>query len=1049
MRPLTLEMTAFGSYAAHTVVPFDQLSGLYLITGDTGAGKTTIFDAIMFALFGVPSGEDRTTDMLHSDHVSKEQDTEVTLRFTQGGKEYTVKRTIHFAKKRGGLGFGDGKIDALLQEPDRDPTEGARNVTLRCEALLGLNAEQFRKIIMLAQGEFRAFLKADSTGKNEILGKLFDNSDYVYYQNLLAGARDALRRRREEHTRVLHTALETELQLPQDLPPEQAEGFLPGHPALAENFRSLIAREEAALTAQTAARDRIRERMDAENVRRGAAEAVNAQLDELETLKAKQADLEAGTPEMERRRELWQRAERAQHRALPAMERLREADREQRAAKEKILALTDEAAEADAALKQAAATVSADESDKAEQKQLDARVHQLSEQMPQYQTLSQRQQAHLAAQRAAEAAETKLAALQDGIVQKETAIRALKERLEALAQADVQAEKAGRALELANEQAEKLRALRGDADRAEADRKTLETLRAEQIRLRDLALEAKDRHSDLYERFLRGQAGLLADGLRSDLKAKEETVCPVCGGTVCRTHLPRLARAAEDTPDQAAVDRALRAFQTAEQTRANQQTELEKQADRLARAEDALRQQAEALDVRLEADALYIASLSAQDQITRCRQALSDAQAALKERETRKAELASQERSLAEQQAEAEQQARTRQDCSEQAAALASAVFTMRQQLSFETEDAARAECAALTQQSLALGRRIGEHQAALDLAQARRAELAGSLSEQQALLEIRTKRRDEAALAMRDALSVTGFPDEEAVRGALAVTRGEEAEFWLNAEQRALTEFDTEKRHTAERIDTLAAQTAGKVRTDLTALEAEMDELAQQLAAVEDTLTVRSRLLDNHRAVQSKVSAARAALSGTDSAWRRLDRLASLAQGETSEEGKISFDRFVMGAIFREVLEMANRRMAQMSGGRYELVHRAGADRRNARAGLEIDVLDNSTGQRRSSGSLSGGEAFFTSLSLALGLSDVVQNHAGGKQMEALFIDEGFGTLSDDVLEKALEVLSGLTQGNRLVGIISHVDKLDESIPRKIRVKGGLKGSSLTIETA
>ena len=153
------------------------------------------------------------------------------------------------------------------------------------------------------------------------------------------------------------------------------------------------------------------------------------------------------------------------------------------------------------------------------------------------------------------------------------------------------------------------------------------------------------------------------------------------------------------------------------------------------------------------------------------------------------------------------------------------------------------------------------------------------------------------------------------------------------------------------------------------------------------------------------------------------------------------------MGAVFREILEMANRRLELMSGGRYELVHKVGTERRNAKAGLEIEVLDNSTGVLRPSGSLSGGEAFFTSLALALGLSDVVQNHAGGKQMEALFIDEGFGTLSDDVLDKALDVLNGLTEGNRLVGVISHVDRLGESIPQKIRVRSGEKGSTLSLE--
>ena len=157
MRPLSLEMTAFGSYAETTALPFEKLShGLYLVTGDTGAGKTTIFDAIVFALYGVASGRERTPDMLHCDHVPKSTDTVVKLRFAQAGKEYSVSRRLHFGKKRGTENeYNSAAAAAELVEPDRAPTEGASRVTARCEELLGLNADQFRKIIMLAQGEFR------------------------------------------------------------------------------------------------------------------------------------------------------------------------------------------------------------------------------------------------------------------------------------------------------------------------------------------------------------------------------------------------------------------------------------------------------------------------------------------------------------------------------------------------------------------------------------------------------------------------------------------------------------------------------------------------------------------------------------------------------------------------------------------------------------------------------------------------------------------------------------------------------------------------------
>ena len=168
---------------------------------------------------------------------------------------------------------------------------------------------------------------------------------------------------------------------------------------------------------------------------------------------------------------------------------------------------------------------------------------------------------------------------------------------------------------------------------------------------------------------------------------------------------------------------------------------------------------------------------------------------------------------------------------------------------------------------------------------------------------------------------------------------------------------------------------------------------------------------------------------------------------GSIGEGGKLSFDRYVMGAVFREILEMANRRIDIMSGGRYELIHKQETDRKNAKAGLEIEVRDTATDRNRPSSLLSGGEGFYASLSLALGLSDVVQMHAGGRKLDALFIDEGFGTLSPDVLDKALEVLGQLSAGDRLIGIISHVDKLDESIPQKLRVYCDETGSHVNPE--
>ena len=184
MKPVTLEMTAFGSYARPTVIDFQKLDhSLYLITGDTGAGKTTIFDGIMVALYGVASAKgdnrSRTFEIMHCDYVEKSMDTKVALSFLHMGKLYRVERRLHFKKKRETGEYEKTTPSACFWEPDREPLEKTEPVTRRITELLGMNAEQFRKIAMLAQGEFKKFLDADSEEKNKILGELFDSSAYV------------------------------------------------------------------------------------------------------------------------------------------------------------------------------------------------------------------------------------------------------------------------------------------------------------------------------------------------------------------------------------------------------------------------------------------------------------------------------------------------------------------------------------------------------------------------------------------------------------------------------------------------------------------------------------------------------------------------------------------------------------------------------------------------------------------------------------------------------------------------------------------------------
>ena len=395
MRPVLLEMTAFGSYAKKTTVDFERLShGLYLITGDTGAGKTTIFDAIMFALYGAASGPDRRPEMMHCDFVEKSVDTEVMLRFRQGGRSYAVARTIHYRKKRGTADqFGDGVQDAVFREEETggDPIEGASKVTDRCTELLGLNADQFRKIVMLAQGEFKKFLSADADEKNEILGKLFDNSAYVRYQNLLKGARDALKAEREGQTEQIAGAMGTAFQGPKGLEDEKKNLYLPEHPQLVENLEKLMDSEREHLKDLEKQQENIDQQKGQLIEQKGSAEGRNRQLDELAEKRKQLEKLEGQAEEMARKQAVYDAAEKALHQIQPKRERLTAAEQALQNAGQEIENLQHELKAREEAVKAAQAAADADEGLKAEIETLKLEIQLLETSLPQYEELGKKQ----------------------------------------------------------------------------------------------------------------------------------------------------------------------------------------------------------------------------------------------------------------------------------------------------------------------------------------------------------------------------------------------------------------------------------------------------------------------------------------------------------------------------------------------------------------------------------------------------------------------------------------------------------------------------------
>lgn len=1051
-------MTAFGSYAGTTVVPFEQLDhGLYLVTGDTGSGKTTLFDAIMFALYGKPSGSERSADMLHSDYAPRSVDTVAELRFAQDGRTYTVTRKIHFPRKRDGSGgYGDAQVDATLIEPDRAPVTGATRVTERCGELLGLNAEQFRKIIMLAQGEFREFLKADSEKKREILGKLFDSAPYRWYQELLCAARDALKKRREGAQASLDALMRSTFRPPEGLDEAGALAYAPGNPALADNLRGLLEAERAELMTLRQKLSRIQDAIDALNARSGAAEALNAQLDELAQKRAGLAALESQREDFSRREAALRLAECALHSVLPALEARRRAERESGETRRQIRDLEGELEGSTRALEVAESAAEGDAKLRESVEVLAVDLRRIEEQLPFYGEIQTLNREAEGASREAVEADRAVQAAAEARSDANRQLETLREQLEALSDIDARALVAGNRRD---EAAGRLDALSGEGGvrdevrRIEALEAALEDERRALTDATGAALAAKENYDGLYARFVAGQAGVLAESLRARLMTASEARCPVCGGTVCREHLPRLAPLDAGTPDAGTVDAAREAADAAERRRGERYAEVQKRTAAISGAvEGVIRAARRALP-----DCAGWEQLASADYLEAAIDAaaadLNDADSAyrrvIEERDRQdglKARLHEAEAALGELEATIAHNTALAQEKQAEAQRLLVVVNERRSRLVYAEQAQAEAARAELAARRDALSQQLDAHTSAIRQARTRIDTAAGTLNALRAALKRQDGEVDRARDAVSEALRLSGFVDEAAANKALEPIGDVDGEAWLKGEQKALHDYEAEVANLRERVDALTAQTRGREPVDLEALRAELEAMEAEREEVIRGCARWEALIDNHAGVMDGVQGARAALSDTEDAWRRIDRLATLAAGATGEDGRRSFERYVLGAAFQDVLEMANRRLDRMSGGRYELVLRVGANRANARAGLDVDVLDYNTGQRRPSGSLSGGEAFFTSLSLALGLSDVVQNHAGGRQMDALFIDEGFGTLSEGYLDMALDVLNQLTEGNRLVGIISHVDKLDESIPQKLRVTSGEGGSRVDL---
>ena len=321
---------------------------------------------------------------------------------------------------------------------------------------------------------------------------------------------------------------------------------------------------------------------------------------------------------------------------------------------------------------------------------------------------------------------------------------------------------------------------------------------------------------------------------------------------------------------------------------------------------------------------------------------------------------------------------------------------------------------------------------------------LAESEARRQSAAETHARLTEEGAqlqAAFARSLSENEFADEADYRLARL------PENQVRELEARITAHNENRRSLADRIDAQNRKLAGKARADLDALTAAFQNLnAERDALRRDEADVARRLALNESALKELRDVRRLQTSHAGE-WAVLDDLYRAVSGQLSQKVKITFETYVQQYYFKQVVAAANKRLTLLTDGMFVLRLKEEARDRRSQAGLDLDVFDRSTGQWRDVTTLSGGESFMASLALALGLSDVVQAESGGVRLEAMFIDEGFGTLDENALRNALELLSRLADGDRLIGIISHMPELRDRIDKKIVVRKHLWGAQATIE--
>lgn len=1064
MKPIRLTMQAFGSYGEKTEIDFQKGGDFFLISGDTGSGKSTIFDAMMFALYGEVStnGSGKENELL-SQFVDVRNDKPlVSLVFTahQHGQEETYKitrtpRHIRPAKRTGAKQQEEGETAELLM-PDGSQYPGKLSDTNRkIEELVGLTADQFRKVVMIAQGEFMDFLRAGSKEKTELLRDLL-KTDYYYQlserlKTLAKEKNTAAKTQRaklsliaanaetkglpEEDALALDKAKGTVIKAAEKLQPEQVDALMD---VLSGVCARLQLQQGELAQRQTAAqkdRDECMKRIEAAKPLMDSFKALESAEKTLLECAAQAAEIEEKRGLIGKIRDAWA-IEPKYQRMKDARDVLTNAQTELAAKQQELPKLKQTAMDA-AALHQQM------------EKTKDAATTQCAE------------------------VETKVEKALKTFAALEEAEKALRQAEEADAKAKANAESAKKALDDFKHQEDAWRTQEAELQGTEA---AYEVCKQQNQQYRDLNQALKDLHgsqkdvqektrqaaaaaetyvgaTQKYQRaqtayddyrlaFLNAQAGLLARELVSGKP------CPVCGALehpapcqltqenqqLNREELERRRKAADDAAK--AQEEKAKESESAQVKLTERQKAAEEAEKKLVENAKNIRENvpmATAADVEAMLTAwlpeLQSASNAVQAKVDALKKVRENLDGAKAEREKlEKAASAAQEtaKSTAVKKAEAEKTWKLHQE------ELSSGAYRTREDAVAQRTQAQEAKEKAEAAAS----------QAAEKERQAQKAETECTARIQQLDAEMPKKQADAEEFNQQYQQTMAEKSLDETQWQALTANYDAEEPDRL---QKEVSNFDQRKSKAEGQCATAQNAIAGREKPDMAKLEAASKAAESALKEVSDALEAAKHLHLNNEKVLEDLREGREPLAEACKAANTAQHLSDVMAG-TESGNRMNLETFVQRSYMEKILCDANRRFRDMSNGQFELklinVEDAGEGKNK---GLDLEVYSIVTGKTRSVNTLSGGESFMAALSLALGMADQIQAATAAIHLDVMFIDEGFGSLSDNARNEAVNILKEMAGKQRQIGIISHVSELKDEIENQLIVKKDDRGSHIS----